>query len=94
MNEVLHANIFFVIASVATVIFCILTCVILYNVIKITKSIRSIVDRIDAGSEKIAYDIDHLRTAITDGGFFASILQFIMKLSGTGKKRTRRRKKD
>ena len=93
MNEVLHANIFFVIASLATVIFCILTCVILYNVIKITKSIRSIVDRIDAGSEMIVEDIESLREAIIEGGFFARILQFIMGLSGSGRKKASRRKR-
>lgn len=93
MNEVLHANIFFFIASVATVIFCILTCIILYQVIKITKSIRAIVERIEAGSEMIAEDIAHVRELVSNGGLMSRIMGFIFGMMGGGPaKRGRRRK--
>jgi hypothetical protein len=94
MNEVLHANIFFVIASIATVIFCILTCVILYNLLKITKSVRKIVEKVEEGSDMIVEDINSLREAVIQGGFFARILQFIMGLQSSGKRKTRRSKTD
>lgn len=91
MNEVLHANIFFIIASIATVVFFIITSMILYHVLKVVKKIRLIVDRIESGSEMIAEDISNLRDAVVDGGFFARIIQFIMGLQGSGSKRTRRK---
>lgn len=92
MNEVLHANIFFFIASVATVVFCILTCIILYQVIKITKSIRVIVERIEAGSEMIAEDIAHVRELVSNGGLMSRIMGFIFGMMGGQAKRGRRRK--
>jgi len=78
MNEILHANIFFLIASIATVIFCILTCIILYHVLKIVKSIRSIIEKIEAGSEVIANDVAHVRELIASGGMFSRAIQFII----------------
>ena len=78
MNEVLHANIFFVIASIATVVFCILISFILYHVLKIVRSLRSIIERIEAGSEIIANDVAHVRELIASGGIFSRAIQFIM----------------
>ena len=92
MNEILHANIFFVIASVATVIFCIMVCVILYHVIKITKSIRSIVERVEAGSEAIAGDIEQVREYVSSGRLFSRIIKFFMGASNVTKKRRTKRK--
>lgn len=68
MSEVLHANIFFLIASVATVVFCILISVALYQVIKILQAIRVIITRIEAGSEAIAEDITYVRSFVKSGG--------------------------
>ena len=91
MNEILHANVFFVIASIATVLFCIMVCVILYHVIKITKSIRSIVERVEAGSEAIAGDIQDMREFVSNGKMFSRIIQFVMSaMSATKKGRTKR----
>lgn len=67
MSEVLHANIFFVIASVATVIFCVFVCFILYHVYKIVCAIRRVVERIEEGSEVIADDVAFVRD-LTRGG--------------------------
>lgn len=92
MNEVLHANIFFFIASIATVIFCVLTCIILYQVIKIMKAIRSIVERIEAGSERIAEDVAHVRSLVSNGGMMSRIISFVM--GATGGSRRRRRSQD
>lgn len=88
MNEVLHANIFFVIASVATVVFCILISLILYHVLKIIRSVRSIIERIEAGSEVIAQDVAQVRELIAGGGLFTRVMQFVM-----GTARGRRTKK-
>jgi hypothetical protein len=95
MNEVLHANIFFFIASIATVIFCILTCIILYHVLKIAKSIRSIVERVDASSEQIAQDISNVREFVASGSAWGRVVQFLMSFAGGfGRGGRRSRKKD
>jgi hypothetical protein len=85
MNEILHANIFFVIASIATVCFSILICFVLYQVIKIMKLVRSILERIESGSEVLASDLAHIRMFFAEGGFFSSL----MGMFGFGPKTTR-----
>lgn len=87
MNEILHANIFFVIASVATVIFCVLVCVMMYHLIKIVRAIRSIVERIETGSELIAEDMAAVRAYVQNGGIFTKALGFIMKTRFGGSRR-------
>lgn len=90
MNEVLHANIFFFIASVATVVFCVLICFILYHVLKIVKSLRAIIERIEAGSEIIAQDVAHVRELVASGGVWSRLVQFIIGSSrGNSRKRQR-----
>lgn len=86
MDEVLHANIFFLIASIATVIFCILSCIILYHIIKIAKAIRSILERIEAGSEKIAQDVAHVRSLVSNGGVVSRVVSFMVGASGIGRR--------
>lgn len=92
MSEVLHANIFFVITSVAVVLFTLLVCVLLYHLIKIVKSVRRIVERVEEGTEVIAEDIEHLRDSFN----VAKLLQFVMGfVPGTKpKRRSRSKKKD
>jgi hypothetical protein len=88
MNEVLHANIFFIIASLSTVIFCILISFILYHLLKIIRSLRTIIERIEAGSEMIAKDMANVRQLVTSGGLLSRALQFIMGMKG-GRRRNR-----
>jgi hypothetical protein len=78
MSEVLQANIFFFIASVATVVFCILVSLILYQVLKIMKVARAIIERIESASEVMAQDVAHVRKLVAGGGFFSRILNFIL----------------
>jgi hypothetical protein len=87
MNEILHANIFFFIASAATIIFCLLISVILYQLLKIIRSIRTIVERIEAGSELIAEDLAAAREYVQSGGIFTRALGFIMKSRFGGSRR-------
>jgi len=90
MTEVLHANIFFIITSVAVVLFTLLVCVLLYHLIKIVKAVRRIVDRVEAGSEVLAEDIEHIRASFN----VASLVKFIMSLVPGGKsKRSRNTQK-
>lgn len=66
MSEVLHANIFFVIASVATVVFIVLVSIILFHVLKIVRSVRAIVERIEEGSDMIVEDVAHARSWVIE----------------------------
>ncbi len=77
MSEVLHANIFFVVASVATVLFVLLVSVALYQVIKILTAIRTIIERIAAGSDVLADDVSAMRAFVKGGGLIASIVNLV-----------------
>jgi hypothetical protein len=88
MSEVLHANIFFFIASVATVIFCLFVCFILYHVHKIAQSVRRIVERIEAGSELIADDVAFVRNFMKGG-----LMRIVSMLASMPNSRSRRSRK-
>jgi len=88
MNEILHANIFFVIASVATVVFIVLTSIILFNIIKITRLIRSILTRVDEGSAMLARDIADLRSFMTGGGIMSWFVNLFFKKEDKSKTKT------
>ena len=90
MSEVLHANIFFVIASVATVLFTLLLCVLLYHVIKIVRAIRRIVERVETGSEALAGDLEELRANLNPARLFG----FVMNIMPTGNTKKRSKKQD
>ena len=74
MNEILHANIFFFIASLATICFCVLVSLVLYQLLKITQSIRTILSRIEEGSEVLAEDLAQIRAVIVEGGIFSRLI--------------------
>jgi len=87
MSEVLHANIFFVIASVATVAFSIMICIVLYYVIKILAAVRAIIERVEAGSDVLAEDITAMRRFVRSGGLVAYLVNLV-----SPKRRTKRSK--
>lgn len=86
MDEVLHANIFFFITGIAVIIFTALLCVALFHFIKVLKSLRRIMERIEEGTEVIAEDMHHVREFFTQEGFIARL---ITALAGAGKKSAR-----
>lgn len=89
MNEILQANIFFFIASVGVVLFMFFTCVALYHLIKIIRSVRRIVERIEAGSETVAEDLRELRETFSPTRLFSLLLN----LTGMGTSRSGRRRR-
>lgn len=91
MNEILHANIFFIIASVATVVFCVIVSLILFQVFKLVKSARRIVERIESASEQVADDIAHAREVFYNGGMIARVMGF---MAGARRKTRRRGESD
>lgn len=90
MTETLHANIFFLIASVGVIVFTLLVSIILYHAIKVIRTIRRIVERIDAGSEAVVEDLTELRASLTPGRLFS----LLMNLTGMGGGRRSRRRAD
>jgi hypothetical protein len=89
MSEVLHANIFFIIASVATVVFSIFIGLILYQFYKIMLLIRGILVRFDSASEVVAEDVAHVRQLVASGGILSSLFGLAF---ATKKKRSRTKK--
>lgn len=89
MSEVLQANIFFLIASIATVIFCIVVTMILFQFYKVMKTIRSILDRIDNASDVVAEDVAQVRKLIATGGLVSTVMSLVF-----GAKKKRRTKHD
>lgn len=86
MTEVLHANIFFFIASIATIVFSILLIVILYQLLKIIKSVRRIVERIEEGSEVLAEDMSQVRRFFAEGSLISHILGMFMGARSSSKR--------
>ena len=94
MTEILQANIFFFIASFATIVFSIMACVAMYLIIKILISIRAILARIEAGSDLIADDISAARAFVTGGGLISHLISFVARAGGGQKRRSSRSKKE
>lgn len=67
MSETLQTNVFFVITSVAVVVFTIFLCVALYYLIRILKNVRDVTDRLRRGSEQLAEDAQAVRDFIHEG---------------------------
>lgn len=74
----LQANIFFLVTGIAVIIFTLLLCVAIYHVIKILRSVRRIIDRIEAGSEAIADDISQLRKYVAEKSFLSSFVNVFL----------------
>lgn len=68
MGEVLQANIFFFITAASVVVVTIFLAIILFYVIKIVRSVRRIVVRIEEGSEILAEDFQQARTVVSGTG--------------------------
>ena len=92
MSEILQTNIFFIITSIAVVVFTLLLSVAVYHVIKILRSIRRIVERVDQGSEVIAEDVSQLRAYVTEGSLVSQVMSFVF--GAATKKGSRTKKKD
>lgn len=78
MTEVLQTNIFFLITGIAVIVFTFLLCIALYHVIRILKSLRRVMDRIEAGSEIIAEDMQNIRTYFTERSLFSRVIGGIL----------------
>ena len=76
METTSNADIFFIIASFGTILFITLVGVILYQVIKILRLVRSLLGRVEAGSERLAEDLAHVRNLVAHGGIISRLFGF------------------
>ncbi len=83
MEEVLHANIFFFITGIAVIILTAILCVGLFHAIKVLKSLRRIMDRIEEGTETIAEDLGNVRAYFSGGGLIGKLIARFMGSSRT-----------
>lgn len=91
MSEVLQANVFFYIASVATVLFFFLVALILFEVYKIAKVVRRLIERVDKAGEAVAEDAAHVRQLIATGGLVSTIFSLVF---GASKKKRHKQSAD
>ncbi len=93
MSEILQANIFFFITGIAVIVFTALLCVALFHVIKVLKSLRRIMERIEEGTEIIAEDLESVRAYFTEDGFFPRLLGSLMGSKQSGGRRSGKQEK-
>jgi MFS superfamily sulfate permease-like transporter len=89
MSEVLQANIFFFITSVAVVFVTVLIGVALFYLVSILRNIRDISERVKRGSEVLGRDFSDLRGAVKREG--AKTGQIISVITSFFASRTKRR---
>lgn len=89
MSEILQANIFFFIASAATIVFLILVAVAMYYLIRILIAVRAIVERIEAGSDVIAEDVLAMRDFVKNGGLLAYLINRVTPKKRSARSRSR-----
>ena len=94
MSEILQTNIFFFITSVGVILLTFFVCVILYHIIKLLRSIRSIVERVEEGSGVIADDVSQLRAYVVGGSLVSQIMSFVFGAGARSASRTKRKSKD
>ncbi|HVY72845.1 MAG TPA: hypothetical protein VG984_02255 [Candidatus Paceibacterota bacterium] len=68
MNEVLHANIFFFIASLATIAIAAAILVALYYIIQILRHVRDISAKLNRASQELERDFNDLRGVLKNEG--------------------------
>lgn len=77
MSEVLQANIFFFVTGIAVIVFTLLLCIALYQLIKILKSVRRVIERIEHASDAIADDVTELKKYLSERSPLANFIGIV-----------------
>ncbi len=96
MSEVLHADIFFFITGIAVIVCSAIFCVAVFHTVKVLKSLRRILARVEEETEIIAEDIHQVREFFTQEGLLTrlfAILTGSAKRAGTRTTRGRNNKR-
>lgn len=96
MNEVLLTNVFFIITGSAILVVVGFLCVALFHLIKILRTVRTIVDRVSSTTELFVEDARVLRDQIASGAVAARLFATVMSAIGRArpKRRTPRKQKE
>ncbi len=88
MSEVIHADIFFFITGIAVIVCSAIVCVALFHAIKVLKSMRRIMNRIEESAEVITEDIYHVREYFTQAGFLSRLFATLTGSASRARTRT------
>jgi predicted PurR-regulated permease PerM len=96
MNDILHANIFFFITSVATVLIALLVSIILFYIARIMRDISDIVRKLNNASKDLERDFQDLRSEIkNEGAKLRSVVDVVLGFALSRiQKRTARKSKN
>ena len=78
MNEILLANLFFIITGSAVLVVAAFVCVACYHAIRIEKSERSFLKQVEIGAEVLMEDAKAFRERVAESGFFGRVLMAII----------------
>jgi uncharacterized membrane protein len=83
MESIIHADIFFLVSTVALILISIGIIIALIYIIKILRTVSKVSDKVKEESTEIIDDLKHLRGNIKQEGFrFRSVKSFLSKLFG------------
>lgn len=96
MNEVLLANLFFIITGMAILVVAAFLTVALFHLIRVLRALRAILERVDEATDHFVEDARALRDQIVSGAAVARTFSAVMQaLAGARqKRRTSRKKRD
>jgi hypothetical protein len=77
MVEIPQVNIFFIIASFGTVLFILLTSLVLLKVYTVLSSLQKIIDKADTLTEKIIEDMATMRSSVK-GSMVGTIIKWLL----------------
>lgn len=78
MSETLLANLFFIITGSAILVVVAFLCVVLYQILKVMRILRDILERVQAGAEMLAEDARALREQIANGSITGRVVTAVM----------------
>ncbi len=90
-SSLLHADIFFVITSVAVVLLTIVAVVVLIYLMKIMAEVRALVKFTHAEAETLSQDLAEFRQKLQAGAFLGWLVQMFV---GAKKKRSKQREEE
>lgn len=96
MNEVLLANLFFIITGMAILVVAAFLAVAIFQLIRVLRTLRTILERVDEATDHFVEDARGLRDQIVSGAVVARTFSAVMQtLAGArSKRRTSRKKRD
>ena len=97
MNELLLANLFFIITGSAVLVVGTFLCILCFHLITFMRKARAALDRMEASAEVLMDDVKTLRDRIANGGIFGKIVTAVVgALAHTKRERAvpRRKKED